>query len=202
MLSKNNWYDETKKSQWYKSLVAKLCHKKRAFDTLTAWLFLNKIGDLTYCDSWRRRSEEAGSKGSSSIKQSRHNAACRRYALLGGLRRRGSPLRRWRRRRRSGPLDVVLPENDVLVDKVAQRSVHGLHAPHVKLPRHCHQPLPRRRHRRRRGRVQYCSERVKPSSRRRRAMLPGYCPTQRHAALRRCTADGFAASGAGCLMSR
>jgi hypothetical protein len=53
---------------------------------------------------------------------------------------------RWRRRR-SGPLDVVLPENDVLVDKVAQRSVHGLHAPHVKLPRHCHQPLPRRRRR-------------------------------------------------------
>ena len=177
---------------------------------MTAWLFLNKIGDLTYCDSWRRRSEEAGSKGSSSIKQSRHNAAprraaalaaCRRYALLGGLRRRGSPLRRWRRRR-SGPLDVVLPENDVLVDKVAQRSVHGLHAPHVKLPRYCHQPRHCRRRRRRRGRVQYCSERVKPSSRRRRAMLPGYCPTQRHAALCRCTADGFAASGAGCLMSR
>ena len=95
-----------------------------------------------------------------------------------------------------GRSTFVLPENDVLVDKVAQRSVHGLHAPHVKLPRHCHQPLPRRR---RRGRVQYCSERVKPS-RRRPAMLPGYCPTQRYAAP--LPADGFAASGAGCLMSR
>ena len=34
-----------------------------------------------------------------------------------------------------GRSTFVLPENDVLVDKVAQRSVHGLHAPHVKLPR-------------------------------------------------------------------
>ena len=112
-----------------------------------------------------------------------HRRTCRRHhraaATPYSAACRGSQLRRWRRRR-SGPLDVVLPENDVLVDKVAQRSVHGLHAPHVKLPRHCHQPPPRRR---RRGRVQYCSERVKPS--RRRAMLLGYCPTQRHAALRR-----------------
>ena len=153
-----------------------------------------------------RRREAKGaaalSKAGITPRQCRAPPPCRRHALLGGLPRRGSPLRRWRRRRRSGPLDVVLPENDVLVDKVAQRSVHGLHAPHVKLPRYCHQPRHCRRRRRRRGRVQYCSERVKPSSRRRRAMLPGYCPTQRHAALCRCTADGFAASGAGCLMSR
>ena len=68
--------------------------------------------------------KKAGSKGSSSIKQSKHTAAAKSCGA-----------RFVARRRRSGPLDVVLPETDVLVDKVAQRSVHGLHAPHVKLPR-------------------------------------------------------------------
>ena len=165
---------------------------------------MNKIGDLTYCDSWRRRRRRREAKGAAALSKAGitprhcHRRTCRRHRAAAtpySAACRGSQLRRWRRRR-SGPLDVVLPENDVLVDKVAQRSVHGLHAPHVKLPRHCHQPLPRRR---RRGRVQYCSERVKPS-RRRPAMLPGYCPTQRYAAP--LPADGFAASGAGCLMSR
>ena len=68
--------------------------------------------------------KKAGSKGSSSIKQSKHTAAAKSCGA-----------RFVARRRRSGPLDIVLPETDVLVDKVAQRSVHGLHAPHVKLPR-------------------------------------------------------------------
>ena len=79
-----------------------------------------------------RRREAKGaaalSKAGITPRQCRAPPPCRRHALLGGLPRRGSPLRRWRRRRRSGPLDVVLPENDVRVDKVAQRSVHGLHA--------------------------------------------------------------------------
>ena len=69
--------------------------------------------------------EEAGSKGSSSIKQSRHATKQCRNA-------------KWRRRGGGsdpGRSTFLLPENDVLVDKVAQRSVHGLHAPHVKLPR-------------------------------------------------------------------